>query len=345
MIETEALIIGAGPCGLFAVFELGLLGIKARVVESLDQPGGQCAMLYPEKPIYDIPAVPVVRGDELVERLMQQIAPFDPQIELNDEVQTLAPQPNGRFFLKTASGAEYDAGTVIIAGGIGSFQPRPLRTHGADALEGHSLFYAVRDRQRFTGKKVAILGGGDSALDWANDLGPIASQVTLIHRRDEFRCAPASIAQFRETADKPDGNARIMVGKISALDAEGSMLKGVEVTPFGDGDAEMIPCDEMLVFYGMKPNLGPIGTWDLELKSRSIVVDPVSMASNIPGVFAIGDVSTYTNKKKLILTGFHEGAVAAYSVQKHLYPDMKQTVQYTTTSSALQERLGVRDDN
>lgn len=344
MIETEALVIGAGPCGLFAVFELGLLGIRTEVVESLDQPGGQCAMLYPEKPIYDIPAVPCVSGEALVERLMEQIAPFSPSLRLSEEVRTVERQENGRFHAVTSEGTEFDAGTILVAGGLGSFQPRPLRARGADALEGHSLFYAVRDRQRFDGKRVAILGGGDSALDWAVDLHAIAESVSLVHRREEFRAAPSTLARFRDIVASDPEHARILVGKVDNLVTEGTSVSSFDVVPFGEGETQTVPCDVLLVFYGLKPNLGPIGDWGLALESRNVVVDPVSMATNIPGIFAIGDVSTYTNKKKLILTGFHEGAVAAYSIQKHLYPDMKQSVQYTTTSSALQERLGVREE-
>lgn len=344
LLKTEVLIVGAGPVGLFAVFELGLLGIKAEVVESLDLPGGQCSMLYPDKPIYDIPAIPMISGEKLVEQLMEQLAPFDPSIHLGQEVQTLERGNEGRFAVTTSGGLEIDAGAVIIAGGLGSFQPRPLRIKQAGDLEGHSLFYAVTDREPFRDKKVAVLGGGDSALDWAIELSEIASEVTLLHRRDEFRAAPASVAKFQGMCKSDPSRHRIRIGRLDAVENEGSAVKAITIKPFGDGEAERFECDAMLAFYGLKPNLGPMGEWGLELESRNIKVNPVSMTTNIEGVFAIGDVSTYTNKKKLILTGFHEGAVAAYSAQKYLYPDVKQSVQYTTTSSALQERLGVRDE-
>jgi thioredoxin reductase (NADPH) len=343
LIETETLIVGAGPVGLFAIFELGLLGIQAEVVESLDHAGGQCAVLYPEKPIYDIPAVPVVTGEDLVKRLLEQVKPFDPSIHLGQEVRTLERRDDGKFLATTSGGLEIEAGSVIVAGGVGSFQPRPLRVPQAGTLEGHSLHYSVTDKEQFRGQKVAIFGGGDSALDWAVDLMDLADEVTVIHRRDEFRAAPATLARFQRYVASEPNRARIRVGKLESVESTDTIVHSVTVQPFDNSDAEQIACDSLLVFYGLKPNLGPIGEWGLDLKGRNIKVNPVSMATNIPGLFAIGDIGTYENKKKLILTGFHECAVAAYSVQKYLYPEVKQSVQYTTTSSALQTRLGVRE--
>jgi len=336
-IQTEAVIIGAGPCGLFQVFELGLLGIKAHIVDSLKEPGGQCTELYPDKPIYDIPALPVCGAQELVDRLLQQIKPFDAQFHLGEEVLTVARRGDGRFDAVTAAGTHFDAGAVVVAGGVGSFQPRRLAVDGADALEGRQLHYRVKNAAEFHGKELLILGGGDSALDWTLDFADKA-RVTLVHRRAEFRAAPASVARMRELASA--GRLRQFTGTVSALRRAGERLTGAGLK-LADGTAQEVACEQLLVFFGLHPKLGPIAEWGLELDKKAIRVDTERFQSSVPGVFAVGDINHYPGKKKLILSGFHEAALAAFAVQNYLYPDKKQFLQYTTTSPIMQKRLGV----
>ena len=345
MIATDAVIVGAGPCGLFAAFELGLLGIDAHIVETLDEPGGQCIALYPEKPIYDIPALPVVSARELIERLREQMAPFKTPIHLGHELIELRAHDDGGFHLRTDKGLALHAGALVIAGGIGSFQPRPLRLPQAARHEGVALHYRISERERLRDKRVVILGGGDSALDWVLDLHDLARHITLVHRRAEFRAAPASVARMQALAREHPQRVRWLVGQVTDLLEHDGRLHAVRVRDVEGGrDAaqQHIECDQLLVFFGVSPNLGPIAHWGLEIDKRQLVVDPQTMQTRIPGIFAIGDINTYPGKKKLILTGFHEAAMAAYAVQKHLHPDLKQSVQYTTTSSALQKRLGVK---
>jgi thioredoxin reductase (NADPH) len=345
MITTDTVIVGAGPCGLFAAFELGLLGIGAHIVETLDEPGGQCITLYPEKPIYDIPALPVVSARELIARLREQMAPFATPIHLGHELSELSARDGGGFRLRSSKGLEFHAGAVIIAGGIGSFQPRPLRLPEAARHEGRALHYSVLDKERFRDRRLVILGGGDSALDWVLELHPIARSIALVHRRAEFRAAPASVARMQALAREHPDRLRWLVGQVTGLLEDGGRLAGVRVrAPDGGSDAvpQDIACDQLLVFFGLSPNLGPIAHWGLSIDKRQLCVDAQTLQTSVPGIFAIGDINTYPGKKKLILTGFHEAAMAAYAVQKYLHPDVKQTVQYTTTSSALQKRLGVR---
>ena len=339
--RVEVVIVGAGPCGLFQVFELGLLGIRAQVIDSLPRVGGQCATLYPDKPIYDVPALPVVGAQELVDRLMQQIRPFAPDIRLGDEVTELE-RHGGSFRLCTRKGAEFETRAVIIAGGLGAFRPRPLRLPGAEAQEGRNLHYRVLDKERFRDKEVVVLGGGDSALDWTLELVRIAKRVTLVHRREQFRAQPASVGVMKELARREPERLRYRIGRVVALVEEGGRLRGIEVPGAGgDADTEVIPGDDLLVFYGLSPNLGPIAGWGLEVEKRRIVVDPAEFRTSVPGVHAIGDINHYPGKKKLILSGFHEAALTAFAVQKRLYPDRKQHLQYTTTSPVMHRRLGV----
>lgn len=340
-IKADVVIVGAGPCGLFQVFELGLLGIKAHVVDSLAQIGGQCAALYPEKPIYDIPALPVVGAQELVDRLAEQIKPFDATFHLGEEVVALHAEDGGKFRLSTAKGTAFEARAVVIAGGLGSFQPRPLRIPAARAHAGRNLNYRVTDKSRYRGARVVILGGGDSALDWALELHGIAASVTLVHRREEFRAAPASVEKMKQLAARADGTMRYVVGRVSGIVEHEDKLAGVTVEPFDGGEREAFPLDELLVFYGLSPNLGSIGEWGLDIDRRQIRVDPEKFQTSIEGVFAVGDINTYPGKKKLILSGFHEAALAAFAVQKRLDPQAKQYLQYTTTSPVMHERLGV----
>lgn len=338
-INTDALIIGAGPAGLFQVFELGLLGIKADIVDTLSAPGGQCAWLYPDKPIYDIPAVPVCTGGELVASLMKQIEPFHPVFHLGEEVVELKAVADGGFTARTSEGKQFLAKTVFIAAGVGSFQPRRVRVDGADTLEGTHIHYHVKDPEIFAGKRLVVFGGGDSALDWALALGPKAKGLTLVHRRDEYRAAPASVALLKERAAR--GEVKLVeLANPTALRTEGSLLTGVEVTTKA-GTAEMLDADHALVFYGLSPKLGPIAEWGLEFNKKAIVVDTEKFQSNIPGVFAIGDICDYPGKKKLILSGFHEAALAAFAAKAIIEPGKKVHLQYTTTSPLMQERLGV----
>jgi len=337
-IKTDAVIIGAGPVGLFQVFELGLLGLKAELVDSLKQVGGQCSELYPEKPIYDIPAWPIIGAQELVDKLVEQIKPFEPGVNLGQEVTGFEALDNGRFIVTTSKGTEFDAGTVIIAAGLGAFQPRRLRAKGLEDLDAKNLHYKVTDRQRFAGKRLAIFGGGDSALDWTLDLAGIADHVTLVHRRKEYRAQPASVEKMKELAEA--GNVTPLQGMVSLAQGVPGQLSAIELTTLEREKIE-VEADEFLVFWGLAPNLGPIADWSLEIEKKQIPVDTEKFQTSIPGVFAVGDINTYPGKKKLILSGFHEAALAAFGVQKHLDPEARQFLQYTTTSPLMHKRLGL----
>jgi thioredoxin reductase (NADPH) len=339
-ITTETVIIGAGPCGLFQVFELGLLGIGAHVVDSLRHPGGQCAELYPDKPIYDIPALPVCGAQELVDRLLQQIKPFKAQLHLGHEVTEFARLDSGRFHLATAGGVRFDAGTVVIAAGLGSFQPRRIGVEGAETFEGRAIEYRVRNAAELGGKHLVIFGGGDSALDWTLELLPKAASLTLVHRRHEFRAAPASVARMREAVAA--GFMRCFEALPQSLIVEGDALRGVNIRAT-DGAVTPLAAEKLLVFFGLHPKLGPIAEWGLALEKKALKVDTEKFQTSIPGVFAVGDINTYPGKKKLILSGFHEAALAAFAIQHHLYPQKKQFLQYTTTSPVMHQRLGVPD--
>jgi len=333
-------IIGAGPCGLFQVFELGLLGIQAHVFDSLKVVGGQCTELYPDKPIYDIPALPVCGAQELVERLMQQIHPFNPRFHLGEEVMTVLPDGEGRFTVGTAGGIELKVGAIVIAAGLGAFQPRRLGVPGAEAFEGNQIQYRVHDAQQLAGRRIVIFGGGDSALDWAVALAPGAHSVTLVHRREQFRGAPATVARMREL--ERAGRIRHIVGVADSLLTDGSLLCGVRIKGH-DGTLHEVPGEQMLVFFGLHPKLGPIAEWGLALERKAIAVDTEKFQTSVPGIFAVGDINTYPGKKKLILSGFHEAALAAFGIQHHIFPQKKQFLQYTTTSPIMHKRLGVPD--
>ena len=339
-ISAEAVIIGAGPCGLFQVFELGLLGIGAQVIDSLRHPGGQCAELYPDKPIYDIPALPVCGAQELVDRLLQQIKPFNAQLHLGHEVTEFARGEDGRFHLATAGGLRFDAGAVVIAAGLGSFQPRRIGIDGADAFEGGAIQYRVRNAAELAGKHAVIFGGGDSALDWTLELLPRMASLTLVHRRSEFRAAPASVARMQQ--EVAAGRMRCFEALPHSLIVEQGALRGVNIRAL-DGTITGLPADQVLVFFGLHPKLGPIAEWGMALEKKALKVDPEKFQTSVPGVFAVGDINTYPGKKKLILSGFHEAALAAFAIQHHLYPQKKQFLQYTTTSPIMHQRLGVPD--
>ena len=337
-INTEVVIVGAGPCGLFQVFELGLLGIKCHLLDSLAIPGGQCAELYPEKPIYDIPALPVCGAQELVDRLLEQIKPFGAVMHFGQEVTEVLKRPDGRFDVRTAGGLEFDAGSIVIAGGVGSFQPRRLGVDGADAFEGTQLFYRVKSAADFHGRHLVIFGGGDSALDWTLALADKAASMTLVHRRAEFRAAPASVAKMQELVAA--GRMRFIVGTAQTVHTAGERLSGVTVKDAG-GEVHELRADSLLAFFGLAPKLGPIAEWGLQLEKKALTVDTEKFQTSVAGIFAVGDINTYPGKKKLILSGFHEAALAAFGIQHYLYPAKRQFLQYTTTSPVMHQRLGV----
>jgi len=338
MIETDAVIIGAGPVGLFAVFELGLLDIRAHVVDILDKPGGQCAELYPEKPIYDIPALPVVSGQELTDRLLEQIKPFDPTFHFGERIDELARQPDGRFLLKTDVGTRFVTKVVVIAAGGGSFTPKRPPLEGIEEYENKSVFYSVRRVESMRGRNILIVGGGDSALDWTLSLQPVANSLTLLHRRDEFRGAPHSVAKMRELV--ADGKMQLKIGQVTALKGENGQLSDVTIrTKEGE---ETLAVDTMLPFFGLTMKLGPIADWGLNLEENLIPVDTEKFETSEPGIFAIGDINTYPGKLKLILSGFHEAALMAQRAHQIVYPGQKLLFQYTTSSTSLQKKLGVR---
>jgi len=338
--ETDVIIIGAGPCGLFQVFELGLLDIKAHVIESLPGPGGQCAELYPTKPIYDIPAYPTIGAQELVERLLEQIDPFKPTFHYSQQVSHIERLEDQRFYVSTSAGTEFITRAIIVAGGVGSFAPVPLKVPGLTQYPDESIFYSVKDPAVHHGKDIVILGGGDSALDWALELYKDANSVVLVHRSDKFKASPASVTRMRELCD--DYQMQFMTGNVSGINSDNNTLKYVEVTGL-DGVARRVELDHLLVFYGLSPKLGPISQWGLDLKKNQIIVDTEKFQSNEPGIYAVGDINWYPGKKKLILSGFHEAALAAFAIKEQLNPGEKVHLQYTTTSSSMHKRLGVDD--
>ena len=337
-LEIDALIVGAGPVGLFQVFELGLLEIKAHVIDSLKVVGGQCVELYPDKPIYDIPAVPSCTGQELTDNLLKQIEPFEPTFHLGQEVTTVQRREDQRFNVETSTGTQFITKTIFIAAGVGSFQPRTLKVEGLDKFDGKQLFYRVKDPSRFHGRNLVIVGGGDSALDWTLDLVGKAESVVMIHRRDGFRAAPASVAKMKELCEQME--MQFVVGQIGGYEEKDGVLTEIKVTG-ADGVTRRLPLDDLLVFFGLSPKLGPIAEWGLDLERKQIKVDTEKFQTNIPGIFAVGDINTYPGKKKLILSGFHEAALAAFGAAPYIFPEKKIHMQYTTTSPKLHKVLGV----
>ncbi len=337
-IETDAVIIGAGPCGLFAAFELGLLDIRCHFVDILEKVGGQCAELYPEKPIYDIPALPIVTGQDLTDRLMEQIKPFAPIFHLGERIDVLMKLPDGRFLLGTDTGTVFHTKVVIIAAGGGSFTPKRPPLDGIEAFEGKSVFYAVRKMEQFRDRDVLIVGGGDSALDWTLNLQPIARSMTLLHRRDDFRGAPHSVEQMRNLVR--DKKMNLLIGQVTSLQSVDGELSGAIVkTKAGD---QTLTVDRLLPFFGLTMKLGPIADWGLNLDENLIPVDTERFETSTRGIFAIGDINTYPGKLKLILSGFHEAALMSQAAHRLIYPDKKLLFQYTTSSSSLQKKLGVK---
>ncbi|KGF66697.1 ferredoxin-NADP reductase [Hoeflea sp. BAL378] len=337
-IETDVVIVGAGPVGLFAVFELGLYDLKCHLIDILDRPGGQCAELYPEKPIYDIPAWPEISGQALVDRLMEQIAPFKPEFHFNRMVSGFRKLENGRFEVETDEGELLHCHAVVIAAGGGSFQPKRPPVPGIEAYEGTSVFYSVRRMEEFRGQDLLIVGGGDSALDWTLNLQPVAKSVTLVHRRPDFRAAPDSVNKM--FAMREEGKITFQVGQVTGLKGENGQLSAATVKG-PDGDVE-IACTRMLPFFGLTMKLGPIADWGLNQHENLISVDTEKFETSIPGVFAIGDINWYPGKLKLILSGFHEAALMTQAVARIAHPDQKMVFQYTTSSTSLQKKLGVQ---
>ncbi len=345
-IETDAVIIGAGPVGLFQVFELGLLEVKAHVIDSLPHPGGQCVELYPDKPIYDIPAVPVCTGQELTDSLLKQIAPFGPTFHYGQEVASVERQADERFLVETSTGTRFLTKTIFIAAGVGAFQPRTLKVDGLEKFEGGQLTYHVKNPVDYAGKNIVIVGGGDSALDWAlnfcagnADGNPHkAESVILIHRRDGFKAAPANVAKMRALCDALE--MQFLVGQVTGFEEANGRLSELKVTG-ADGITRLVPLDLLLVFFGLSPKLGPIANWGLDIERKQLKVDTEKFSTSVPGIFAVGDINIYPGKKKLILCGFHECALAAFGAMPFIFPEKKVFLQYTTTSPKLHKVLGV----
>ena len=341
-LETDAVVIGAGPAGLFQVFELGLLEIRAHVIDTLPMPGGQCIELYPDKPIYDIPGLPFCTGRELTDRLLQQIQPFGATFHLNQEVGSVQRQADQRFLVQTSQGTRLLSKTVFIAGGVGAFQPRTLKVPGLERFHDQQVFYRVRDPAAFAGQHLVVMGDDDTALGWAVHFaqeGPQqARSVTLLHRRDAFRAAPATVERMRALREL--GAMRFTAGQIVGFEEEQGRLTHLQITG-ADDRIQTVPVDSLLPFLGLSPKLGPIAQWGLALERKQLVVDTEKFETSEPGIFAVGDVNTYPGKKKLILCGFHEATLAAFAACAYVFPGEKAQLQYTTTSPRLHQLLGV----
>ncbi len=340
IIETDAVIIGAGPCGLFTVFEMGLLDMKCHLIDILDRAGGQCSELYPEKPIYDIPAYPCITGQELTDRLMEQIEPFNPVFHFQQMAEKLEKLDNGKWRLTTDAGTVFDATCIIIAAGGGSFVPKKPPIPNIEEYEGTSVFYSVRKMEQFKGKDIVIVGGGDSALDWSLNLQPIAKSLTLIHRRDSFRAAPDSVTKMHELVE--NGAMNFQLGQVKELIGENGQLSALKIQD-QNKDLQTLKCDAMLPFFGLTMKLGPIADFGLNLDNNLIPVDTEKFETSHRGIFAVGDINYYPGKLKLILSGFHEAALMSRQAFKYCRPDAKLRFEYTTSSSSLQGKLGVND--
>ena len=337
MIKKDVLIIGAGPTGLFCAHQLGIIGLSCEIVDNLDKAGGQCIELYPDKPIYDIPAVPECTGEELTNNLLQQIKPFNVKFHLNERVEELK-KVEDRWHVKTNSGQEFDVASIVIAGGVGSFEPRKFPLKECEKFEGSSIFYSIKDKTVFKDKIISIFGGGDSALDWAIELSNM-SKVNLIHRRDGFSGAESSVQKVKELNDQGKINlyTKYQIDSVSG----DSNIQSVKIK-HDDGETKEFKTDYILGFFGLIMQLGPILDWGLNINKKAIEVNTENFETNIDGIFAIGDICTYPGKLKLILSGFHEGALAARGCFKYAKPDEKLRFEFTTTSKAAQERLGVK---
>ena len=337
MISTDVLIIGAGPTGLFAAHQINLIGLKCEIVDNLDKIGGQCIELYPDKPIYDIPAIPECTGEELTKNLINQLKPFNIKFHLSERVEELK-KNNGNWEVTTNKGTKFITPNIIIAGGVGSFEPRKFPTKSAEKFDGTSVLYSIKDKTIFKDKSVAIFGGGDSALDWAIELSN-TSKVSLIHRRDEFRGAPASVQKIKELSEK---NIINLFTKYSIKDVKGNgTLEEIEIKS-EEGESKILKADYVLGFFGLIMQLGPIAEWGLNLDKKVIPVNTENFETNKKGIFAIGDICTYPGKLKLILSGFHEGALAARGCFKYARPNEKYRFEFTTASNTIKDRLGVK---
>jgi len=335
--KTDVIIIGAGPVGLFAVFELGLLGLNAHVIDILDRPGGQCAELYPEKPILDIPSRLKVSGQELTEQLMEQIQPFDPVFHFNQMAESMERLDNGHFLLRTDEGKAFEAPVICIAAGGGSFVPKKPKLEGIDDFEGSTLFYAVRKMDLFRDKNVLVAGGGDSALDWVIALSPIVKSMSIVHRRPDFRAMQDSVDKMREL--ESSGKLDVHIAQILKFNGFDGQVASVTMKNSARGEYD-IECDTVLAFYGLTMKLGPIGDWGINLDHNRIPVDTEKFETSEPGIFCIGDMCYYPGKLKLILSGFHESALMSHGAFHYARPDQKLKFQHTTSSSALQEKIG-----
>ncbi len=346
---TDALVIGAGPVGLFQAFQLGLLEIGCHVVDSLSEPGGQCIELYPDKPIYDIPAVPVCTGRELVERLVTQVTPMAPVFHLSQQVTEIATQHDGRFEVGTSSGTRFLARSILIAGGVGAFLPRQLAIDGIARHLRRQVFHSGEPLPATAGQHVVVLGDDDAALDCAlaltdapTEASDAAAQrpasVTLMHRRDAFRAEASTVQRMRAAC--ADARMRFIVGQVVGLESSGDTLTGLVVAT-ADGGSQPIRTDLLAVLWGLSPRLGPIADWGLHMERKQLVVNTETFETSVPGIFAVGDVNTYPGKKKLIVCGFHEATLAAYGTAARLRPDRPVQLQYTTTSTRLHQLLGV----
>jgi thioredoxin reductase (NADPH) len=340
-IDADVVIVGAGPAGLFAVFELGLLDVKCHLIDILPRAGGQCSELYPEKPIYDIPGVPSCTGQELIDNLLTQIEPFNPTFHFNEMVeglQSVGTPEKPAFRVTTDAGKIFNAKVVIIAAGGGSFQPKKPPLAGIEAYEGKSVFYAVRKMDDFRDKNVVIVGGGDSALDWTLNLQPVAKRVTLVHRRNEFRAAPHSVKAMQDLVAA--GEIDFKLGQITAIAGADGQLASATLKG-NDGAETAIACERLMPFFGLTMKLGPVANWGLNLHENLIPVDTEKFETSHPGIFAVGDINVYPGKLKLILSGFHEAALAAQKATRYVFPEKKVLFQYTTSSTSLQKKLGV----
>ncbi|MDA9233729.1 NAD(P)/FAD-dependent oxidoreductase [Candidatus Pelagibacter sp.] len=337
MIKTDALVIGAGPVGLFCVHQLGIIGLKCEVIDNLDKLGGQCIELYPDKPIYDIPAVPECTGEELTNNLIKQIKPFKEKFILNERVEEIKKEEKN-WIIRTNKGTEFESPNIIIAGGVGSFESRKFSTKGAEKFEGKQILYSVKDKKIFNNKTVTIFGGGDSALDWAIEMSN-SSKVILVHRRDEFRGAQASIDKINQL--KKEGKIEIFT-KFQLETVKGNDKLENIIIKHDDKSTKEIKTDYVLGFFGLIMQLGPIAEWGLNLDKKTIPVNTETFETNKEGIFAIGDICSYPGKLKLILSGFHEGALAARGCFKYARPDEKLRFEFTTTSKTAQERLGIK---
>lgn len=337
--HTDVIIIGAGPVGLFAVFELGLVDLKCHLVDILDKPGGQCAELYPEKPIYDIPALPVVTGQELTDNLLEQIKPFSPVFHFGHLAAAIDKMNDGQWQLTTDQGLKIQAPVIVIAAGGGSFMPKKPPIAGIESFEEKSVRYAVRQREQYRDKHLVIVGGGDSALDWTLNLQPIVKRITLVHRRDDFRAAPHSVNAMRELV--ANGSIDLAIGEISELHGDDGILNSVSIK---NGDAVIdIACDHLLPFFGLTMKLGPVAEFGLNLNENRITVDTEKFETSTPGIFSIGDINYYPGKLKLILSGFHEGALMAQAAYRLIHPDKKLRFEYTTSSTNIHKKLGLKE--